>query len=213
MTWERTNYMTSVGGWVTPTMTYASGAEDPWLWWNTTSTTTTNLNTWEYWNTGVVWPRFATQEYVVHNSEYEARYRAQVERETLERAARQAGREAANVTARALLESLLSPQQLVQLAERKFFDVPVPSGRIYRIMCTGSKAGNVQLLAGNGDEVAASFCAHLYNEEPTTDSYIAQMLALQDDEEGFLAVANMSRYRHDIEIPRPERTRALRAVA
>jgi len=200
--------LTSTGGWVP----YPDSA---WQWWNTTTTTVSTNIVWEYWNTpyvsigagggGAVY-RVPTAEERAESEAREQQYRAALQQ-------RQEVERQANVTARVLLESLLSPQQLVDLAEHKHFDVLVPSGRRYRIKCRGSKSGNVMLMDGlEGENAVASFCAHLYGKEPTTDSYIAQMLALQDDEEGFLAVANMSRYRHDIEIPAPQRARELRAA-
>jgi hypothetical protein len=122
-------------------------------------------------------------------------------------------RELARTTAFELLATVLDEDQLRDHRQRQFFEVVAASGRRYRIRTNAGAAGNVRLMVGaSGDEEAASFCAHLYSGEPTADSFIAQKLALEDDEEGFLAVANCTPHVAGLVLPRLARTRHLRAL-
>ena len=193
-------------GWPTTSSTVTT--IDPWQYWSG-QTTTAQLNaTWENWmiHTPIVRMRPPTPEqraeHAARRADWEARARQDEER-----------RRAARVTAHALLEMVLSEAQLRDHQRRGFFEVISKAGRRYRINTNGSNAGNVKLMVGaRGEEVAASLCAHLYGAEPHADSFIAQKLALEDDEDGFWAVANPSWRvpRESIEVPRPARLRALR---
>lgn len=100
----------------------------------------------------------------------------------------------AAVRASATLTSLLTAEQRRQYAERRFFDVVGSRGGRYRIR--HGCAGNVCRLADSRE--TDSYCAHppMRDEHgalPYEDAMIAQLLALTADEDGFLAVANVTR--------------------
>lgn len=184
-----------------------------WQTWGTQTNTIQLNSTWETWNwTDPVYPVRPisvppTPEQLIE---------AEAHRAAQERlwADQQQERELANATARVLLEAVLSETQLRDHQQHGFFEVLSAAGRRYRIHTgNGSNAGNIKLMVGeSGEQVAASLCAHLYGREPVADSWIAQKLALEDDEEGFWAVANPSWHRpREIEVPTPQfRTRGLR---
>jgi len=176
-------------------------------WWHV-ATNTTASTTWLEWNQQ--WVQVPIQMRPPSNEEQRRRHQEYQARQQQQQ--QQRGR--AQATALALLAELLSEDQLRDHQQRKFFDVVADSGRRYRILTNGSKSGNVRLMVGDqGDVEAAVLCAHLYGTEPTADSFIAQKLALEDDEEGYLAIANVSRLRPGIELPRPPRATALRERA
>lgn len=202
--------------------------DSTWYWPTTTSSSTfiyTNDYIWSSWNTTTASVTNSTWEWwVQHNSSEGTRIiptpaltpeqAAAQEAERVEQQARWAEQQRvhdlAQATARSLLEAMLTEAQLRDHQQRGFFEVLAESGRRYRINTKGSAAGNVKLMVGeSGEQIAASVCAHLFGREPWADSWIAQKLALEDDEEGFWAVANPS-WRQRIEVPQPMRTRALR---
>ena len=98
-------------------------------------------------------------------------------------------RHVAMTRARSLLESVLSIEQREELKKHAHFHVCGSRGRRYRIKANG-QSGNVELLDRNG-RVQGRFCAHPAGYLPDADAWLAQMLALETDEDRFLRIANV----------------------
>ena len=100
--------------------------------------------------------------------------------------------ERARATDRALelLESCLTLDQWRSYKEQGYFEVISSRGRRWRIR-KESQAGNVDLMAAEGDVREASFCVHPPDSLPHPDAHLAQMLQLETDEDALLAVANV----------------------
>lgn len=100
----------------------------------------------------------------------------------------------ARTRARSLLHTILTPEQKAELETHKRFHVIGSKGRRYCIRAEG-QAGNVDLLAGphdaKGKAVAAKLCIHPRGSVPHEDAWLAQMFAIQDDEDTFLRTANV----------------------
>lgn len=99
------------------------------------------------------------------------------------------------VRSRSLLESMLTPYQRHELERHQRFHVTGSRGRRYCIRAEG-QAGNVDLVDDQQRKMA-SLCAHPgYTEDrtryPNPDAWLTQMLHIETDEDGFLAVANVS---------------------
>lgn len=93
------------------------------------------------------------------------------------------------VRARALLDSMLTPDQQAQLQRDHFFVVEAPRTRNrYRIRY--GTHGNVRLLDKHNREIR-KYCAQPL-DVPTEDSMLAQKLMIETDEDAFLRVANAS---------------------
>lgn len=182
----RTTYMTDPT-WTTwtsnQTVTLSSYDVDPadytWCGWNTTNSTIISNRTW----------------YAINHpgTPEQAEERARRSREMAEarREAEQATRRRAEeVKERSLtlLRSILTPEQLEEFERRHRFTVVGSSGRRYRIKCAGQQ-GNVEWLNSVGN-VGGAVCAHP-SYVPDGDAWIAQKLALETDDEGFLRVANL----------------------
>jgi hypothetical protein len=171
--------------------TAATNTNTTWVTWTASTATTyqaTNT-TWQAWNnttgTSTTWT-------AVPDPVSTAEYR---ERQEEERRARARAEERAKET----LESLLTQEQIDDLRRTKAFELITQSGKRYRIR--RGVSGNVRLVE-DGREVEA-LCAHprtsLYDDAgrylgalPSEDVMIAQMLALDADEEGFRRVANIT---------------------
>lgn len=93
------------------------------------------------------------------------------------------------VRATHLLDGVLTDEQRSELLSKKRFHVMGSKGRRYCIHARG-QAGNVELLDDKGKSVGR-FCAHPGAYVPDPDAWLAQMLALQTDEDAFLRVANV----------------------
>lgn len=91
--------------------------------------------------------------------------------------------------AQQLLESRLSAEQRTELAQHGYFHVVGSRGRRYRIRAQGVN-GNVEWVDNDG-VVLGRLCAHPSGSLPHADYWLAQMLALQHDEDAFLRVANV----------------------
>lgn len=100
-------------------------------------------------------------------------------------------RAAAEVRARELLLAVLTPEQADSYTRRGSFEVRGSAGGRYRINDRG-QAGNVDRLAGIGDERIASYCCHPPGGLPHADAHLAQLLALVTDERKFLETANVT---------------------
>jgi hypothetical protein len=169
--------------------TTAGSTNTTWVTWTASTATTyaaTNT-TWQAWNTTTTGTSWATP---IPVSTAEQR-----ERQEEEWQARARAEERAKET----LESLLTQEQIEDLRRTKAFELITQSGRRYRIR--RGVSGNVRLVE-DGREVEA-LCAHprtsLHDDAgrylgalPSEDVMIAQMLALNADEEGFRRIANIT---------------------
>jgi predicted protein tyrosine phosphatase len=180
----------------TMTMTGTSRVDVIWTQWTTNAGTAaigTN-NVWTTWqnntaSSNTVYPqRYAqpaplTAEQI---AEQEARF-AKLERRR-KREVRQ--RQIAELRAQRLLHELLTDEQAKEYAERKSFHVRVRD-RTFRI--NRGLAGNITEIDEAGNQLA-KYCVHLYGQEPTEDSMVAQLLMLQTDLAEFERRANVTRY-------------------
>lgn len=167
-TWNRWNYDSA-------NSTTSGASRATWKLWNNYTTSTV---TWEGWNRGVVVRResFESRESreIVEHQRAAIRLR-QVEAEK--------AREEALKKAEALLREYLSEEQIEELEKTGGFVVLGSSGKPYTIK--RGYQGNVQ----NG---RFRYCAHGPSNIPVPDQMLMQKLALETDEEAFLAVANRS---------------------
>jgi len=95
---------------------------------------------------------------------------------------------AAIAKAQALLEGMLTPEQIAQLAAHHWFEVVSQHGHRYRI--NQGQRRNVQRLKKDGAH-EAWFCIHP-DDVPDEDAMLAQKLLLETDEQAFLRIANRS---------------------
>lgn len=102
----------------------------------------------------------------------------------------QAARRAANARAEKLLLANLNPEQREDLVKKNCFFLHLPNGKRYRI--DRKTHGNIALI-GEGDKIIHTLCAQPPGI-PVDDAILAQKLALETDEAGFLRVANMTRW-------------------
>jgi hypothetical protein len=172
-----------------PALATASG-NTTWATWTASTTTTyavTNT-TWQAWNTTTG----TSATYAVPDPTSIAEQRERLEEARRERAC-------AEERAKETLEELLTQEQIDDWRRTKAFELITQSGRRYRIR--RGVSGNVRLIE-DGQEVEA-LCAHprtsLHDDAgrylgvlPSEDVVIAQMLALNADEEGFRRVANIT---------------------
>ena len=103
----------------------------------------------------------------------------------------------ANSRARSLLLSCLSPSQRVEFSVDSSFTIVSPSGRRYRV--EQGRNYNIGVLGERGSRVIGRLCAGPTGNVPTYDCMLAQKLWLENDEEGFLKVANKSGFVDDPE--------------
>jgi hypothetical protein len=194
----------------TTTSTSTSASTNAWIRWNDgTSTAARVMDSWVEWVDEYGQRRHARvsnggnytycRPHTAPPPETEEQKAARLEREAERKRVweeKQKAREAANIRARQLLDSLLDADQQAELEAEGHFHVTAPSGRRYRIH-RNSISGNVELAAEPGG-VAPSrrwrYCAHGRgaDELPTNDHLVMQALALMTDEDGFLAIANRS---------------------
>jgi hypothetical protein len=123
-------------------------------------------------------------------SEAETRRLDDLHRQAQERAnAVATERLAADQRAKDLLLSHLTPEQRKTFENNGWFIVKGgKSGDRYKIKTNGY-AGNIDKVDVNNVS-QIRFCAHTRRELPLHDHHVAQMLAIQYDEEQFLRVAN-----------------------
>jgi len=162
-----------------------------WASWNTTYSTTsswgsnslytlsagytTSSTIWTGWNTA--WRESAEQ-------------RARREQHQAQAASRHQARAVASARAEELLLALLTEEQAATYQEHGWFEVRGSRGGRWRIRNRG-QSGNVDLMPEIGEERQATYCAHPPDHLPDADAWIAQMLHLVTDEEGFRKVANL----------------------
>lgn len=119
---------------------------------------------------------------------YLERVRAQEERQR--EASRR--RETASARAKALLYRFLSPEQIESYedAHRGYFVIIGSCGTPFRIGCNGWE-GNIKVMSPRFPRrEMASVCAHADGNVPVYDHHLAQMLALQTDEQEFMRLAH-----------------------
>lgn len=184
-------YVTSDGtvwaGWNTTyvtaaTMTLTTGGITCGNWPFTSSTAgvnTTVTGGWIAWNTAYE----ETCEQREARERQAAEYQAQADE-------RRRVREAADARAGELLLSLLTEEQAATWREHGWFEVRGSRGGRWRIRNRG-QSGNVDLMPEIGEERDASYCAHPPGSLPDPDAYVAQMLHLVTDEDGFKRTANL----------------------
>jgi hypothetical protein len=185
-----------------------------WQAWNyawTTTSASANVTTitvadpaWQAWNTtasGAAWSGTVSnaevfaQGWVSWNTACEESREQREERERLQAEARQRAeerrrdREAAAARAEELLLSLLTGEQARDYSEHGWFEVRGSRGGRWRIRNRG-QSGNVDLMPEIGGEREATYCAHPPGSLPDADAYVAQMLHIVTDEDGFKRVAN-----------------------
>lgn len=95
-------------------------------------------------------------------------------------------RNAADQKALRLLLTHLDEKQRKEFEDKGSFVVMGQSGQHYRIF-TNAISGNVHLI-GKKEKL----CAHMGQEIPTADHFLAQKLMLEIDEQAFLRIANRS---------------------
>lgn len=191
---EFANCTTSTAGtwglWTTATTTITYATNSAWNSW-----TSGNANTVTF--TGNYLPAEPTEEERAQQRERAERQRVEAqERTDRERIARERARET--------LQQVLDGEQWERWEREQQFELITQSGRRYRIR--RGVSGNVRLIE-DGQE-AEALCAHpptgVYSDDrrdylgalPVEDVVIAQVLALQADEESFRRVANITDYRN-----------------
>lgn len=151
--------------------------------WVSSGQTPVVITQWAAWNT--VYEETREQAEARHRREEQARQQAEQELRALEQEHAQA-----RAKAEELLLSLLAPEQQRTYAEHGWFEVRGSRGGRWRIRNRG-QAGNVDLMPEIGEEREATYCAHPPERLPDADAYVAQMLHLVTDEDGFKKVANL----------------------
>lgn len=198
-------------------MIFTDATTNTWTAWNTTyyvsSTAATTASTWDAWNVLYVDATGSTATSITTSSTaatttwdaWNERYERIVastnrivrpSREQLQRDLERERRlriEANEARSRAelLLRQHLTEQQVRQLEERKFFEIPVLSrdGATRRYRIRDGYAGNVDLLGADG-KPKRRYCIHPKDRLPNADAMLAQKLMLETNEELFLQIAN-----------------------
>lgn len=168
--------------WTATNNTTAAGTSTVWQTWQNTTATGSNVLIPSF-------PRVApaappTPEQIAGQEARAARYARKARRDARRR-------ELAEVRGQRLLHELLTDEQAAEYAERRSFHVRVRD-RTFRV--NRGKAGNITEVDEAGQAIA-KYCVHLYGDEPTEDSMVAQLLMLQTDIEEFERRANITRYR------------------
>jgi hypothetical protein len=167
---------------------------DDWRAWNTSNCTTTYTQN-IYYGANDTWREWCTTPSVYTNGIYQGNG-VPPEPTPEELAAQKVAQEKrarAQVRARSLLDSVLTPEQRQYMERHGYIPVVGSKGRRYHIRTTGGASGNVALV-DDSDKVTGRFCAHptsAHGYIPTEDSFVAQLLHLQDDEDDFLGRANL----------------------
>jgi hypothetical protein len=162
-----------------------------------TSTNATTM-TWDYghrWKSNATTSMDRNEWYVLTHGDYAriereaARTRQQSQRE--EQQQRSVVRTAACDRAVALLESMLSPDQMQRYRLTGAFEVIGSHGTLYRV--NRGVSGNIEWIKPDGS-VGGRLCAHpdmINGWLPEADVHLSQMLALMTDERSFARTANV----------------------
>jgi hypothetical protein len=167
---------------ITYPSTYTYTVTGTWYTWGTTSST---VNLVPYDQDARPWRRTPEDE----ARQEERRVVLERERAARERAiaTERAARQSADQKAEALLLSLLDDTTREHYQLHGVIEIIGSVGTRYRIK--RGVSGNVYWLDGNRE--GGSFCCHPREGLPIPDVMLGQMLALQTDEPGFLALANL----------------------
>lgn len=184
----------------------------PWNWTTTTASTITGNITWENWINIPMFSQNAvveTEQQRIERLERFEREQALRRAERLERVrraeadyqAKRAKLEEAEVRALELLKFFLTEEQLKSFEAVGYFELRgrrEDGSRGHRWRIRTGIGGNVDLLPDVGEIRDASYCAHLpYEDEkglviPKYDHMLAQKLALETNEDAYIAVANLA---------------------
>jgi len=107
---------------------------------------------------------------------------------------RERERAAAQVKARELLLTHLTPEQRDTVARHGWFVVEGGRSRKRYRINTGGYAGNIEELDADGN-VVATLCCHARVDIPVADQHLTQKFMLESDEQEFVARANRTRRR------------------
>jgi hypothetical protein len=166
---------------------------EDWRTWNTSTSTSVTQNI--YYPIQDTWREWCTTPSIYANGVYQGNgaLREPTPEELAAQKAAEAKRARAKVRARSLLDSVLTPEQRQYMERHGYIPVVGSKGRRYHIRTTGGASGNVALV-DDKEAVLGRFCAHptsAHGPIPTEDSFVAQLLHLQDDEDDFLHKANL----------------------
>jgi hypothetical protein len=186
----------TIGG--TPTVVANSPyVIDDWRTWNTSTSTYCTITSNQLWQTWTSEQTYGNSSNTYYQNlapsppmtpEELARHNKAIEE-------RQAKAAKAKVRARSLLDSILTPEQRQYVERHGYIPVVGSKGRRYHIRTGGGASGNV-VLVDEKDSLIGRFCAHPTATHdgkyiPPEDSFVAQLLHLQDDEDDFLGKANL----------------------
>jgi hypothetical protein len=197
------------GGTTLTAMANSMYANDTWDYWNTNTTATISTTT--QW-ANQVWDDWCTHEYynIGRVSVQVTQARVPTEEERLAARLRDAARQAeraeaekvyvekvkkARARAKSLLLEFLTPEQIEYMDRHGHIPVIGSRGRHYRVTTRNTASGNVSVVDDKGD-VKGVFCVHPRlphdgGSLPLEDSWLAQVLHLQSDEDEVLKVANL----------------------
>jgi len=144
---------------------------------------------WKEWNVLYEETREQLEARVQNELETERRRRREAEERVKKAEIRAKLEKEARIRAELLLMEFLDPQQRADLIERNYFQMKTGKGNVYRIY-RGAHA-NVYRLNDKGESIE-NLCAQPPNL-PAEDVMLVQMLALQNDEEGYRKNAGISR--------------------
>jgi hypothetical protein len=166
---------------------------EDWRAWNTSTSTSITQNI--YYPANETWREWCTTSSIYSNGIYQGNGvpREPTPEELAAQKQAEAKRARAKVRARSLLDSVLTPEQRQYVERHGYIPVVGSKGRRYHIRTGGGASGNV-VLVDEKEAVLGRFCAHptsAHGHIPTEDSFVAQLLHLQDDEDDFLGKANL----------------------
>jgi hypothetical protein len=167
---------------------------------STTGTSATGDTVWRIWNdnqwsdggSGVV---VQSAPRVVSPEEHRRQQERQRESRRKDKARRREREQAATRAEKLLLE-FLSPRQRKMLKRQDHFHLDVHSrdGSVRRYQINRGFQGNVKEVCRESGRILRSYCIHGPYNLPHADQMLAQMLLLQNDEEQFMRIANVTNY-------------------
>jgi hypothetical protein len=171
-----------------------------WRTWNTSTSTSVTQNI--YYPIQDTWREWCATSSIYTNGIYQGSGvpREPTPEELAAQKVAEAKRARAQVRARSLLDSVLTPEQRQYMERHGYIPVVGSKGRRYHIRTTGGASGNV-VLVDDKASVLGRFCAHptsAHGPIPAEDSFVAQILHLQDDEDDFLGKANLVEGRNPV---------------
>lgn len=177
---------------------------DDWRTWNTSTSTYCTVASNQLWRD---WCLMGTATTITqgqgnYQETYQYQLREPTEEERKATEAAKAKQAQARRRAKSLLTSMLTPEQAEYMERHGYIPVLGSRGRRYHVRTTGGSSGNV-VLVDDKEATLARFCAHPTCTHdgkvlPTEDSFLAQVLHLQDDEDDFLLKANVNEGRKPV---------------